>query len=383
MLSKSVYATDVRVRREAETLAAMGHRVTVVCLGSDESAAGGVNVIGLGELTGLKGRGRFPRTGVYAAARWMLLPNHRRISNTQFATGVRQAVQLLDIDADVVHAHDFPALEAAALLDVTDHARLVYDSHEYWRGMTRYGRPDPIAGALDRRRESRLAQKADAVITVSEGAARLLREALRVDQVVVVRNTFPINPDLSPPETPRGAVYAGRIGSGRDLETILSASVWDGLDLHLIGPSDDSIDIPRWVSAHPPAPLQHVDGLLASAGIALVPLTKGPQNHDVALPNKLFQAISLGVPVVAANLPEMADLVRTHHLGEIYEPGDPQSFDEAIGGVVDRYQALVDSVRRAAPSFDWSQDSLALKSTYESISTLPKQRGGVGQLGSE
>lgn len=374
MLSKSVYETDVRVRREAEALAGAGHKVILMCLGPSHSPSNGVDVIGLGEVTGLKGHADSRRNVLYRAARWVLLPSHRRISNRQFATRVREASETLDLDVDVVHAHDFPGLEAAAGLQAIEQSRLVYDSHEYWRGMPRHGMPDPIGRAFDRRRERLLAQRADAVITVSDGAAGLLANQLQIDEVHVVRNTFPVSGDRFPPESPKGAVYAGRIGPGRDLKTVFSAGVWDdlGLTLHLMGPTDGHLETPPSVVVHPAAPLPVVDELLTSAGIALVPLTRGPQNHDVALPNKLFQAIAVGVPVVTANLPEMADLVRTHDLGETYEPGNTGSLDHAIGSVVDRYQSLVDSVRRSAPSFDWAHDSGVLVSIYEAMAAREK-----------
>ena len=54
---------------------------------------------------------------------------------------------------------------------------------------------------------------------------------------------------------------------------------------------------------------------LRSYGISLVTLTNTCENHRLALPNKLFHAVRAGVPVVAADLPELRAVVTQYNLG--------------------------------------------------------------------
>jgi glycosyltransferase involved in cell wall biosynthesis len=138
-----------------------------------------------------------------------------------------------------------------------------------------------------------------------------------------------------------------------------------------MGPADDSVVVPSTVVSHPSGSLEEVDRLLAKVGIALVTLIDGPVNHRVALPNKLFQAVSVGVPVVAANLPEMRSLVDQHGIGVTYTPRDPDSMTEAIGRVRDDYPTYVANVRAAQSALSWDVDSSRLSDIYESIDGGP------------
>lgn len=367
MLSRSVYASDVRVRREAETLRDEGHRVSVISLGSDEAASQGLSVLGVGQVSGLKVRQRVRNGPLYSAARWVLLPSHRSAADRQFAQAVWRRFREAGLAPDVVHSHDFPALAVGVRIAEETSANLIYDSHEVWGEMTRAGRPEPFARRSRLAQERELAQTADAVVTVSEGAAEVLAERLGLARVVVVRNTFRRRNDIQPPDQPTGAVYSGRIAAGRDLETIFEAWADIELDLHLIGPSDGTISTPSWATIHPASDLDTVERLLVGAGIALVPLTPGPLNHRVALPNKLFEAVSVGVPVVAADLPELRKVVTRDRLGVLYEPGNPRSMRAAVEQVVDGYTKLVDAVAAAAPSYEWSADAESMVDIYRSI----------------
>jgi glycosyltransferase involved in cell wall biosynthesis len=90
-------------------------------------------------------------------------------------------------------------------------------------------------------------------------------------------------------------------------------------------------------------------------------------NHRIALPNKLFQSISVGVPVVAADVPQTASVVREHGLGELYTPGDAGSLSRALQTVRDNYSSFTNNVIRARPLFDWSVDAGRLISIYDDL----------------
>lgn len=370
MISKSRYAEDVRIRREADALSAAGHEVTVLSLDPGADRVDGVGVVGLGEVTGLVRGEHRRRSRLFRAVRWLLLPEHRERAVSQFRAKVLAAEEDLGQPPDVVHAHDYPALEPGAIL--ADHfgAPLIYDAHEVWSGMARFGRPEPLRRRRHLSRERRLARRADAVITVSEGCAELLAEELGLEELTVVRNTFPVRDDLQAPAHPKGAVYAGKIGPGRDLETVFASTAWEGrggLTLHLMGPRDEEPAVPGTAVVHDPGTMEDVDRLLAEIGIGLVTLTRGPKNHQVALPNKLFQAVAVGVPVVAADLPELARVVAGHRLGALYEPGDPGSFDMAVRKVVDEYHAFASAALEARSALQWRHDASRLLDVYRKV----------------
>ncbi len=383
MLVISDVAHDARVLREAVCLADSGHAIHL--LGKDVpdgwTPPPGITVQSVSGGSGLK-----PSGGVFAAsaasggalrrtARWMLLPRHRQ---RVWRTWCRRArTEVSGRKFDVVHAHDFNVLRLAAELAEDAGAQLVYDAHEWWSGRERHGRPAPLERARGRRAEQRIVARAAAVLTVSDGIARRL-ERWRGAPVAVVRNTFPAldrsaaTPVADLPERPCGAVYAGRIGAARDIETLLAAAAELGLPAVLVGKADREF-LPRLrfsagsVRIEPARPVDEVDEVLRRAGISVVTLTDSCENHRLALPNKVFHAVRAGVPVAAADLPELRRLVTEHGLGALYRPGDAASLRAALEQVIWNYPEFCARVAQARGELSWERDANALIGVYASL----------------
>ena len=406
MLVMTDVAHDSRVLREALALAERGHTVHIV--GKDvpqhwvpprgvtvESVSGGTG-LKPGRQTGDSSSPTAPqrtaasRTALRRTARWLLLPQHRRRVWRTWNARARAAVRSRKFDFDVVHAHDFNVLRLAARLAEQERARLVYDSHEFWSGRERHGRPTPWERARERWIERTLIRRADAVLTVSDGIAQRLGQ-WRGRPVAVVRNTFPArgpiagpnpspiaspsprsNPGTPLPQRPSGVVYAGRIGAARDLETLLSGAAAAGLDTCLMGQVDREYlhrirATTGTVRIEPARPVDQVDDVLRRFGISVVTLTDTCANHRMALPNKLFHAVRAGVPVVAADLPELRRAVTRYGLGRLYRPGDAESMRVALECVIAEYPRWCEQVARAAGELSWQRDAAVLVGVYDAL----------------
>jgi glycogen(starch) synthase len=383
------------VLREAEVLVAAGYAVHVVGRGVPQGFVPppGVDVESVGRGAGLRPTGqpgvRLPGRGgsgvarpFVDAARWLLLPEHRARVEAGWRAGAAAEVDayLQHDPPDVVHAHDYNTLELAAAVADRTGAALVYDAHELWAGRARVGRPEPLRRRRGAAREDALLARADLVLTVSEGIAERLR-ARGARRVVVVRNSFPTRPGRTPlPQRPTGLVYAGRIGPGRDLETLAAAAPeLAALGVHplVVGPADAAY-LGRFaphaggLDLRPtPLALDEVDEAYRAAGLAVVTLDGSCENHRLALPNKLFHAVRAGIPVVAADLPELARIVTGRGLGATYRPGDPVSLAAAVADVVCRYPHVLAAVAAAAPELSWERDAGVLVSAY---AELPARR---------
>ncbi|HEY4571118.1 MAG TPA: glycosyltransferase, partial [Kribbella sp.] len=270
---------------------------------------------------------------------------------------------------EVVHAHDFNTLELAAEYAAKWSAKLVYDTHELWFDRALPGRPTPLWRVRGRRHEVTVALKAQFVITVSEGIAARLRSRGLPD-VRVVRNTFPRADDVPPaPDRPEGLLYAGRVGAGRDLPTVVAAArQLVPFRTVLMGSVDPNYRLDLGpVETVAERPIDEVDDTLRSYGISLVTLTNTCENHRLALPNKLFHAVRAGVPVVAADLPELRAVVTQYKLGTLYEPGNAQSLTTAVRTLIENYSTYADGVRSAAAELNWEHDSAALVAAYTDL----------------
>jgi glycogen synthase len=379
MLVMSDLATDARVLREAATLSKHGHAVHII--GKDVPATfvppDGVTVTSAHGGRGLKPRAEAARSGRRVPlpahlriARWFLLPQHRNAVTRQWKAQARQAAA--GVEYDLVHAHDYNTLELGAELADVRGTLLVYDAHEYWSGRPRHGRPAPLQHLQELARERRLGARADAVLTVSDGIARLFEDQFGWRHVSVVRNTFPREPArFTRIERPRGLVYAGRISADRDLETIAAAAEdLKPLRVTVAGPRDETF-LSKYsagaVQIRDALPLAELDQLIAAEGLALVSLADRGVNHRLAMPNKLFHAVRIGVPVVATDLPEIGECVRAYGLGTLYKAGDPASLVEAVREAVARFPELVRRVRAAAPRLSWDVDARVLCGVYDNL----------------
>jgi len=382
MLVATSVATDTRVLREASALADAGHQVHVIGKDVPEgfepthprvtvSSGGARSPLrpGRGASEGsLSARGSLPAH--LRLARWALLPQHR---NAAFGSWAQAAMaDARSRHYDVVHVHDYTALEAGDTLARAAGVPLVYDSHELWAGRPREYRPTPLQDRREARTERELGARAAAVITVGDGVAEALRTRYGWDHVVVVRNTFPDpGPDApAPASPPTGAVYAGRIAAYRELEAIAAAHL--PLPVTLVGPADAT-----WLSQHAealagvelrePVTVDEVTDLLRAAGIALVTNSDQWDNHLLAQPNKLFHAVHAGVPVVATDVPEMRRVVAQHRLGALYRAGDAADLARAFREVVAEHATFVSRVLAARPELSWRADSERLVTLYATL----------------
>lgn len=369
---------DARVRREASTLAMAGYDVTVVALrGSVDDAtvlaaqphepqpvplAGAVGAVGT----------------VRAGVRWLLLPWYIRNDRRRFQ---RTAAELARSSGpfDVVHAHDFDTLPLAERLSSEWGVPLVYDAHELWMHRVRHGRPTPFRRVLEGRAERRLGSRAEAVFTVGEEIAEWLRGAYGWSHVRVVRNSATATGAPVMPGPPTGLLYAGRVAAGRDLDTLAAAAPALPLPVTVMGPAQTALATRlarvQNLSIRPPVPVPDVGREMCSHGVALVLASDGPLSYRWSLPNKLFQAVVSGVPVVATDLPAQARLVREHGLGTLYRAGDVGSLVRAVEQVLAGWEAFASAARDAAPAMTWDVDAAVMLSAYDRL-TGSASRGG-------
>lgn len=382
MVAFSAVAADARVRREARTLAEAGLRVTVLGMG-DEVAGEPFEFRSVSSSPTARTSLLPTATAITSMVRWAAGPTYVRRLRQNFLRAAGEALDHLP-PFDVVHAHDFDTLELA-----TDYARrresaLVYDSHEFWPGRHSPYRPTPILARRERAEERRLGSRASHVITVSQGIADWFARDYGWRNVTVVRNTFPRDLDTAPPLGPTAALYAGRAMAGRDLPTIVEAASSSPVPFQIVGPVDRemrtllSAAAPRHLVVKDPVGIDEVTRLMRDAGIALVTLEDTCLNHQLALPNKLFQAVQAGVPVVASDLPEIRRLVASHRLGATYRAGDPSDLVRAIHEVVRDWPQFQSSVADAQPALSWAADGQRLLDVYTSLATL-RHWGDIGR----
>lgn len=369
LLHKSV-EFDSRVRREASALAAAGHDVSVLELGD---VPGGTSL-----LDGFVRRSCLPPAWI---RRRLPSPIYRSVMLLYFVLGI------LRLRPRVVHAHDAAMLLPGIVGAWLTGARLVYDSHELATSVPYRERVWAwFVGAIERAVVPRCA----AVITVSDGIAARLRDRYRLPVTpTVVRNVSALEVrgegglrkrlELGP-EVPL-VLHQGAPAPARGCEVLLDAAARvDGMHLVFLGDPEPGYErqltamirgrgLEGRVALLPSIPLEDLLAHTAEADVAVTLLQDTCENHRLALPNKLFEYIAAGVPVVASALPETQQLIDAYGVGWCVAPGDPAALATALQDAVRQRNdaALQDRLAHAADELRWSREQARLIELYEGL----------------
>jgi glycosyltransferase involved in cell wall biosynthesis len=416
MLLKNRLGGDARVKKEARSLRAAGHPVTVICWEEpgrpSDQDWNGIRVVRMRfrarafqSLTGSLDRGAVP-----GPAGRLLTVLRRSRARRRAADAFRNALfdiklisRAVSVGADIYHANDLDTLLPAWIAARAARAGLVYDSHELWLGSARHLRETGALGRIrERLTERLLVRRAGAVIAVTPGRAEAMERMYPGLSVDVVENC----PDPAPAAgssdylrraagVPGGAVialYQGAIAFERGLENLARAcALLDpaGVRVVMIGPDMTSGVIPELAAAEgtrdvmtilPAVPSEELPAVTASADMGLILFQDTCPNHRYSLPNKLYEYMMAGLPVLASDLPEMSRVIGEAGCGALVDPGDPV----AIAGAVRKMAADGESRRlmggrgriAALERHVWSGQEAILLDLYARVaSKLPGAAG--------
>ena len=110
----------------------------------------------------------------------------------------------------------------------------------------------------------------------------------------------------------------------------------------------------------------------ASADVMLIAIQPTTWNHRHATPQKLFEAMAAGVPVVASNLPGMAAIVRSTGCGVLCDPTELTSIANAIQTVLDAEPEAREGFRERAlmaarTTYSWEAQEAVLGHLYATL----------------
>ncbi len=328
-----------RVDRYARTLASEGWDVVLVAIKDDETAAfeerGGYTV----RRVELKSRRwpRWTRPARFIEAVW-------RTFRAAYAE-----------NADVYNSRDIYPLFVSWAAARLRGAVLVYDSDELnlyrnwpW-AQTRWW--PPLAKAY----EGFFIRRAVANLTSDEGRADILAETYGIARPTVVRNVPERVESVVRDEAFRGLaigsaryllIYQGILVPNRALvELVTAMASLPDCALAFVGyghlrPAIEAriaeLGLGSRVRVFDAVPYETMLRYTASADVGVIPIVGSCLSYRYAAPNKLFEDMMVGVPVVASDLPDMAAVVRDERVGTlIADPTDPASIVAAVRELLD------------------------------------------------
>lgn len=407
MLVRTSFANDARVQKEAASLAQRGYAVKVIALwepglGRRETIEG-IEVVRPRSrlLRALASRAHLGRklsppskrngSAERAARRW-LYAVISSVDATIFA--LRALIEVLSGPRpSVIHAHDLNVLPGAWLISRLTGARLVYDSHEIHQySVSMQVRPS-LWRAACRRVERFCIRGADAVITVNEACAKAIARIHRIPRPLVVHNVPAIahqgvrparglRESIGAQASDRVAVYCGSLLPNRGIEQAIAAIArLPNVKLALLGYGEKAyLESLRRVARRagvegrlhlvPPVSPRAVSAAIREADVSLVLIQDAGLSYHFSSPNKLFESVHAGIPVIGSDLPEIRRVLCTFDCGLIVTPDEPQSIAEAMERIL-RDGALRERLaagsRVAASQINWENEEAKLLSAYERL----------------
>jgi len=317
--------TDQRVKKQVEVLISLGCDVTVAC--------------------------RF-RSSVpadidenFKSVRFRFLINKGPFF--YFVYSVRLFCYLLFNRFDLYISNDLDTILPCYLMSKLKRKPLVYDAHEYFTGQ--YGlRESKFSYNVWKRIERHIIPGLKYMMTVSDSIADIYYSEYGI-RPVVVRNVAFSAYDVLPAsraslnisdEDLLVVIQGAGINPGRGVEELLDAlKITRGIHLLIIG-SGDALDEIKIKSADkllegkitflPRMPWSEMMSYTKTCDAGLSLDKNISLNQRFSLPNKLFDYISAGIPVISSSLPEVAKIITDYSCGIIIGEVTPSAIAVAL-----------------------------------------------------
>lgn len=322
--------TDQRVNRVCSSLLALNFEVLLV---------------------GRKLNNSLPINRKYQTKRFSLLFNKGFLFYANY--NIRLFFFLLFSKSTILWSNDLDTLPANYLVSKLKGVKLVYDSHEYFTEVPELVNR-PRVQKVWQQIEKWIFPKLKNVITVSNEIANAYHNKYHVKSTVI-RNlpfknkTFYKVKDIKK-EGYHLVLYQGSVNVNRGIEPLVKAMKFvDKTKLYIIGDGDifdEIVSIVRTLNLEDKVtllgkiPFELLPHYTFQADLGVSLEENVGLNYKYALPNKLFDYINAGLPVLTSNLPEMEAVVKKYEIGETISLVNPKTIAEKINELFSNKEKL-------------------------------------------
>jgi glycosyltransferase involved in cell wall biosynthesis len=285
---------------------------------------------------------------------------------------------------DVVHCNDLNALPVGLLIKLLGrNVKVVYDCHEY---ETEINGLKGFEKTAKRWLERWLIRYADAVLTVSHSIAREYARLYGIPEPHLVLNCPSFVEQLKQNLFRERLgirsdqlifLYQGGLSKGRGIEILLDAFAERSDDRCVLvcmgyGPLESTVQAFAKRSSvifyHPAVDQKVLLDHTSSADYGVSFIEDTCLSYRYCLPNKIFEYLMAGIPVLTSNLFEMRRLVESETVGLVAESNDPQGFVQALERALDMdTEEMKENVRRVRQRYCWEEQEKVLKEVYAKL----------------
>ena len=389
MLLTNAYDPDPRVRQEALALIGMGCRVRLLAWDRDLKAPATALMEGVEVervyLSSAHGRGT---TQIFFYA-WLYLKMLRRGLRTPF---------------DVVHCHDLDTLPVGFILGKLKRKPIIYDAHESFPDMLE-GNVHPAVRRGLVRLENFLIRRVDLLITVGEKLRRHFAER-GARRCVVVGNSKKLSEyDRT---TEQNAEVRRRLGipgdalvvvcicqllQDRQLEQLLDATDECAEVYTIVGGKGILETAIRERAQRNPrilfvgfVPSSRIPSYTCAADIVYYGFDPANPNARYSAPNKLYEALAAGKPIISGEFGEIGDVIHRASCGVLLPTYTAEAVKVAIETLQDesfRSECSRRSLELARAEMNWEKSERTLLRAYSELGPENAKTGPREHLAQE
>lgn len=287
---------------------------------------------------------------------------------------------------DIYHAHDLDGLLCATPAAIIKRKILIYDSHEFWSDTFPFANIRGTQWLLPIL-EKLLIWRVNGGITVNSSLARILKLKYRKNFIYLnnvsnrqktaksqlnLRKKFPQQKII---------IHLGAADEGRGMEQMIEAAKLLPRNFVLVfiggGKIEDELkklirkdSLEQKIYFFPAVSPEQIIPIVKEADLALALTQPISKSYYYSLPNKIFQYIAAGVPILGSNLPEFKKIILGNEIGEVVNPKIPKDIAKKIIEVVSKkackkYHRNLAGLGKA--KYNWAIEEDKILKFYEKI----------------
>ena len=279
-----------------------------------------------------------------------------------------------------INAHSLSVLPVSWLLGLICRTKFIYDTHELETETNSIGSRKFISKLVERS----FIYKADHIFVVGEKIAEWYAMVYDIKKPTVIFNT-PLNSNitksnyfrekLSLDNDQRICLYLGQLSGGRGIEALCNAFSSFKDDQFVIVFMGDGIlknhvlDVAKSsnrIFYHTPVPTHDVIKVSASADIGLSLVENTCLSHFYSMPNKVFEYLFSGIPVVVSDMAETSSLVKKYDVGEVLAHVSPETLRASLLSM-DAKKNHVPNIKSLISDMSWERQEEKMLSVYETL----------------
>jgi len=380
--------TDVRAMRAATTLVEAGYPVSIVDIeGESECTQSTENMNGV-SVKHITVPDSFIATRF---KKWVLVRAARMF--------IRSTLRLIQTPADMYHALDLPALPACFIAARLRRKPLIFEAYELPLStlpLSELSITRRLLQALLAPLLAYIVPRCAGVITVSPPIVQEMCKRYHLSNVVLIRNipeyknvqkSDRLRQCIGVSSQTRIALYQGNLQPDRGVDILIRAAAFLEENIVIVIMGKDMVGTRAQLEALitsegaaervkiiPPVPYEVLLDWTVSADIGLsVYGSDYSLNVQMMLPNKFFEYLMAGLPVLTSRVAAVVEIVNNYDVGQIIESIAPADIGAAINAMLADHDALhrmhLNALHAAQENFCWEKERFQLISLYHNILT--------------